>query len=67
MYQKFIFNMLMQVLGAASPNIVEGIRISVEAMVKAAAETKNPWDDMAAGLLQMIVGRPKEPLPKEDE
>ena len=62
MFQKFIFKMFMQMLASASPEIVEGIREGVQKMVVKARETPNPWDDMFTGLLQMLVGAPKEPV-----
>jgi len=62
MFQKFIWQMLSNCLAAASPEIVEGIRKSVQEMVEKAKKTPNPWDDMFTQLLQNIVGRPKEPI-----
>lgn len=67
MFQKFIFNVLMRALAAASPEILEGIRQGVEVMMVKAIATVNPWDDIAVGLLQMLIGHPKEPPPSPDE
>jgi len=67
MYGKFLFDILMKTFAVASPEIMEGIRNGVADMVKRADETANPWDDFAVGLLQMIVGKPKEPIADPDD
>lgn len=66
MFQKVLFKMLLGAKEAGSPEIVEGIREYVEKMVKRAKETPNPFDDVYAGLLQSIVGTPKEPIESEE-
>ena len=65
MFQKMLFKMLLMAMAAATPEIVEGIREGVQKMVERAAETPNPFDDVLVGLLQSIVGAPKEPIAEE--
>jgi hypothetical protein len=53
-----IVNIIKMFLTVASPEIVKMIRKSVQDMVDKARETDNPWDDIFAELLQLIVGKP---------
>lgn len=55
---KWLFTILTNAISMASPQIVEGIRTAIQAMVDHAKTTPNPWDDILAGLFQMIVGKP---------
>ena len=64
--QNFILMLLMKAIGSASPNIIGVLRKQVDDMVKRAAETPNPWDDIVAGLIQQIVGKPGEVDPDND-
>ena len=66
MWQKFLWTMLGNCMSAATPEIVENIRRAIDQMVQKAKLTPNPWDDMLAGLLQNIVGQPKEPVERPD-
>lgn len=62
MFQKQMFELLMVMLTSASPEIVEELRAAIQKMKVAARETENPWDDMLAMLLGIIMGRPGEPV-----
>lgn len=55
-----IFKIIQMFLNVASPQIVQTIRVAVDNMVVEAAKTDNPWDDMFAGLLQALVGKPNK-------
>jgi len=59
--QKWWLFIIKQAIAAASPEIVEGLRQMVAEIVVKAKETENPWDDIFAGVLEMIVGKPGEP------
>lgn len=63
--QDLLFKVLTMFLSVASPQIVQTIRVAVNDLVIKAAATDNPWDDMFAGLLQGIVGKP-DPDPNKN-
>jgi len=54
------------VAAAASPAIVEGLRVAVQEWVVKAETTPNPWDDILVGIIQMLIGKPGDPLKKEE-
>lgn len=56
--EKWMVTILKHAMQMASPSIIENIRKSVQEMVDHAATTENPWDDIFAWLLQVIVGKP---------
>lgn len=56
--EKWLVTILDQAKRMASPSILENIRQSIQEMVDHAATTENPWDDIFAWILQMIVGKP---------
>ena len=56
--EKWLVTILKQAILMASPAILENFRKSIQEMVEHAATTDNPWDDIFAWILQMIVGKP---------
>ena len=56
--EKWLVTILQQAKKMASPAVLENIRKAVQQMVDHAATTDNPWDDILAWILQMIVGKP---------
>lgn len=66
MFQKQMYEMLGFMLASATPAIVERIREAVAKMAVDAEQTENPWDDMLALMLRMIIGSPGEPIEEED-
>lgn len=66
MYQKEMFELLGGMLAFASPEIVEDLREAIHRMGVKAKETPNPWDDMLAMMMGIIIGRPGEPVGKKD-
>lgn len=62
MFQKFIFQMLLNCLAAASPEVVKAIREAIAKMAEDAKKTSNPWDDIFFALLQLLIGKPGEPV-----
>lgn len=58
--ENVVMNVIRMVLHTASPEIVELIRKSVQDLKSQAEATPNPWDDMLAGMLQLLVGKPGE-------
>lgn len=56
--ENWVMGIFKVIMKAASPEIVENIRSMVQEIVTRAAATPNPWDDIFASLLQMIVGKP---------
>lgn len=64
---KWLFTILVNALNMASPQIVEGIRTAIQAMVDHAKTTPNPWDDVLANLFQTIVGKPGASTADVDE
>lgn len=65
--EKWLVQILAQALRLASPAVVKNCRESVEKMVEHAATTENPWDDILAWILQMIVGKPGAATQPSDE
>ena len=55
---KWFYAIIKGAVSMASPEILDGIRQSVQDMVDRAKKSPNKWDDMLAGFLQMIVGKP---------
>lgn len=62
MFQKQMFELLLMMVTAASPEIREAIREAVAKLAVDARKTENPWDDMLAMVLGIIIGRPGEPV-----
>lgn len=62
MFQKEMFELLEAMLRFASAEIVEELRAAVHKMAMDARETENPWDDMLAMVMGIIIGRPGEPV-----
>jgi hypothetical protein len=58
--EKWILTIITHVLEVASPELLQDIRISVDRLVTQAKGTDNPWDDVLAGFLQMLVGKPRK-------
>jgi len=59
--ENWVIGIFRTIMKAASPEIIENIRGMVQELVTRAAATPNPWDDIFAGLLQTLVGKPGEP------
>lgn len=53
-----LFRIIDMLLKVASPEIIKAIQLAVDDMVKQAMKTSNPFDDVFAGLLQALVGKP---------
>lgn len=66
MYQRQMYEMLGMMLASATPAIVESIRKAIAKMAVDAEQTENPWDDMLALMLRMIIGSPGEPIEEVD-
>jgi len=58
---KWFYALIKAAIGMASPEIINGIRLSVQEMSDRAKKTSNKWDDILVGFLQMIVGKPGKP------
>jgi len=56
--EKWLATLIKQALKLASPAVVKNLREAIQKMVDHAETTENPWDDIIAFLLQMIVGKP---------
>jgi len=57
--EKWLVTILNQAKKMCSPSVLENIRQSVQKMVDHAATTDNPWDDIFAWIIQMLVGKPE--------
>jgi len=55
---KFFLLILRNALAHASPALLANLRGFVAGQVVEAEKTPNPWDDLAWGVLQLIVGKP---------
>jgi len=55
---RWLFTILTQIISLVTPQILVDLREKVDAMVKKAEETVNPWDNIFTGMLQMVVGKP---------
>lgn len=60
--EDMIVDLIKIVMKAASPEIVASMRSLVQEMKTRATQTENPWDDILAGLLEMSVGKPGDPI-----
>lgn len=67
MFNKWLFTILAQAQGLASPAIIENIRQLIQEMVDKAEKTPNPWDDVICGLIQSLVGKPNDSWAEKDE
>jgi len=56
--ERWLVQILNQAKKLCSPSVLDNIRVSVQKMVDHAATTENPWDDVFAWIIQMIVGKP---------
>ena len=58
--QKWFLTVLMHVISVASPEILKSVRVKIAELADEAKKTENPWDDVLAGIMQMLVGKPPE-------
>jgi type IV secretory pathway VirB2 component (pilin) len=65
--EKWLVTILGKAKEMASASVMGNIRTSVQEMVDHAATTDNPWDDIFAWILQMIVGKPGDTTKPIDE
>lgn len=56
--ERWLVTILNQAKKMCSPSVLENIRVSVQKMVDHAETTDNPWDDVFAWIIQMIIGKP---------
>jgi hypothetical protein len=56
--EKWLVTIIKQAIKMASPAIIENLRRTVQEIVDHAATTENPWDDILAWILQLLVGKP---------
>ncbi|KKN18852.1 hypothetical protein LCGC14_0951610 [marine sediment metagenome] len=64
--ERWLITILANAKKMASPAILENIRESVQQMVNHAKTTENPWDDIFAWIMQMIVGKHGESTDKDE-
>jgi len=50
------------IMKAATPEIIENLRLMVQEIVDRAKATPNPWDDIFAGIVQSVIGKPGDKI-----